>query len=114
MIVDMRMLPDENGQVHSACQVRIHLMVREMRPVSNDRELMQEVVEPYSRGKVDWRLACESREPIASNIGPNVTRISPRSAEPGAVTCPECKASNEYKEMMRSLNEKLDVSGQLN
>lgn len=110
----MRMLPDETGRVHDACQVRIHLMVREMRPVANDRELMQEVVEPYSRGPVQWRLACDSQESLTSKIGPNVTRVSPRSAEPGAVTCPECKASQVYKEMTKQLEEKLDVSGQLN
>jgi hypothetical protein len=56
----------------------------------------QQVVAKPTRG----RLACDPRRTVAPVTRNGITIVTMRTDSPYAVTCPRCKASEEYKALM--------------
>lgn len=91
-------------------RICIHLFVQDpkgcfvephaLHPVyENGVQVKQRLEAKPTRG----RLACDpKRNPKPVTQG-NVTTITSRTDDPRAVTCPKCKASKDYQEMMDSL-----------
>lgn len=84
--------------------VCIHLFVRDEKgpfeephvlrsgPAGRERELVA--------GPARGRLACDARRTVAAAMHNGVTRITMRTDDPRAVTCPKCMASPLFKKMM--------------
>lgn len=107
-VVNMRVLPGE--PTDGSGRVCIHLFVQDatgpivephvLHPVMKDGEQVKQEVEAKStRG----RLACDRRRLAAPTTHRGVTTLTHRTDDPRAVTCPRCKESIEYADMMRKL-----------
>ena len=107
-IINMNVIPGQ--PVDGSGQVCIHLFLQDERgpfvephalhPVVRDGEVVkQEVQAKPTRG----RLACSKTRLAAPVTRNGVTTLTPRTDDPRAVTCPKCKATDEYTEMMQLL-----------
>jgi hypothetical protein len=104
-VIDVKVLPGQ--PTDGSGQVCIHLFVQDERgpfvephalhPVFEDGvQVKQKVEAKPTRG----RLACNPKRTVTPVTRGNVTTITHRSDSPYAATCPKCKASREYIEMM--------------
>ena len=66
-------------------------------------------------GPARGRIACD---PKIANVQPvtkgNVTTVFHRTTDPRAVSCPKCKSSDDYKQMMAELKRIEDHGAQAN
>ena len=104
-VVDVGVLPGE--AIDGAGRVCIHLFVPDTRgpfvephalhPVIKDSMIVKQQVEAKpTRG----RLACSPVRTVAPVTRGGATRITLRSDDPRAVTCPRCIASTYYADAM--------------
>lgn len=106
-VVNIKVLPGE--PLDGSGRVCIHLFVQDesgpfaepstlyMEEVSEDGEApTKRLISRPARG----RLACNPNRKVAPVVQGNVTTITMRSDDPRAVTCPKCKASVDYSNMM--------------
>lgn len=103
------MLPGES--LDGAGRVCIHLFVQDphgpntasmvMHPVFNeDGTQVKQVVDcKQARG----RLACDPKRLTAAVTRNNITTVTQRTDDPRAVTCPKCKASEDYQKLMAKI-----------
>jgi hypothetical protein len=89
-------------------KVCIHLFVQDERGpfvepcvlhpmVENGEVVNGKVVSRPTRG----RLACDPKRGVAPVVKNGVTTITMRTDSPEAVTCPKCRASRDYADMMK-------------
>lgn len=107
-VVNMPVLPGE--PTDGSGRVCIHLFVPDERgpfvephalhPVVQDGEEVKQQLEARpTRG----RLACDPKRRVAPVKKGNVVTVTPRTDDPRAVSCPKCKASDDYKRMVATL-----------
>lgn len=88
-------------------RARIHLFVRdEAGPVVEGRAYLpiagedgQPVKQKMAAGPVRGRLACDPGRLVAPVERRGVVLVTMRTEEPGAVTCPGCRASEDYRRL---------------
>ena len=105
-IVNMVVLPRE--PVDGSGRTCIHLVVRDpagpftephvLHPVVDERG--QQVGNMLEARPTRMRLACDPNRLVAPTTSNGVTTITQRSDDPRAVTCPRCKKSEDYKQIM--------------
>lgn len=105
-IVHMSVLPGE--PTDGSGRVCIHLFIKdekgpfvEPHVLHEKRDEQGEVIKGELVAKpARGRLACDPRKQVASVIKGNAIHITLRSDSPGAVSCPKCKMSKYYRDMM--------------
>ena len=105
-IVDVAILPGE--PTDGSGRICIHLFVPDERgpftephvlhPAVDDagQRIKQRVVAKPTRG----RLACDPKRVVAPVVRGNVTRVTARTDDPRAVTCPRCLTSPDCIRMI--------------
>lgn len=97
--VVIRVLPDEQGNVHEGCRVRIHWYNR------NDKNPTPTVSQAGVFARAKGRIACMPQsEGMHIRLPDGRLQIVHHSDDPRAVTCPECVATPEFKEAMNVIN----------
>ena len=106
-VVNLYVLPGE--PTDGSGRVAIHLFVQDERGPFIEPNALHLVEADTDGGTPQkklaaWptrgRLACDPRRTVAPVVRGNVTTVTPRTDDPRAVTCPRCKASAEYAEIM--------------
>ena len=108
-VVNINVLPGE--PLDGRGKVCIHLFVQDptgsfiephaLHPVYKDGELVKQQVEARpTRG----RLACDNKRNVAPVTKNGITTVTLRSDDPRGVSCPKCKASQDYKRLMDLIN----------
>lgn len=81
--------------------VCIHLFVRDPNgSFVEPHVLHQEVGKKMEARPTRGRLACDRKKTVTQVKRGNVTTVVLRSDDPRAVTCPKCKATTEYSELL--------------
>lgn len=105
-IVNVSVLPGE--PLNGTGRVCIHLFVPDekgpivephvLHPSLDEQEqpIKQRVKVKPTRG----RLACDPKRQVTPVTKNGVTRVTPRTDDPRAVSCEKCKASREYKALL--------------
>ena len=108
-VVHLKLLPGE--PTDGTGKICIHLFVKDARGPfvephvlhqaldENGNPIKQRLEVRPTRG----RLACDARRQVAPVTRGGVTTVTPRTDDPRGVTCPKCKASKDYAEMMAQL-----------
>jgi hypothetical protein len=95
--LNMNVLPGE--PLDGSGKICIHLFVQdESGPFIEPHVLYDNTAGP-KRG----RLVCDPLRKVAPVSRDGVTTITPRTDDPRATTCPKCKASKEYQDLVRIL-----------
>ncbi len=108
MSVVIRMLPDKSGRV------RIHWFVRDPAgPAETPSGSLPSKPKPTIIEGSRGRIACQ---PNRDSVTPSTNRsgqIEPccHTDDPRAATCPECQATDEYKQAMEYLESLAPVDG---
>lgn len=96
-------------------QVCIHLFIKDesgpftephvLHPAMDDvgQPIQGQLVARPTRG----RLACDRRRLVAPVTRGNMTTITSHTDDPRAATCPKCKASQDYAQMMTKFTEEV-------
>lgn len=109
-IVDVRVLPGQ--PTDGSGRVCIHLFVPDGTGPIVERSVTQLVSVPQgegggrrlSVGSTRGHIACDHKRSVAPVERGGVVRVTMRTIEPGAVTCPACAASRDYARIMKVLN----------
>ena len=112
-IVDIKVLPGQ--PTDGSGRVCIHLFVQDkagpivethvIHPKLDNNGNMVGLMTKPTRG----RLACSATRTVDPVERNGVTSVTLRSDDPRAITCPKCKASRYYTEMMEQIT-KLEAS----
>jgi hypothetical protein len=114
-VADLSVLPGE--PLDGSGRVCVHLFVRdEAGPFVEPHVLRQKVDESGEPVKgqlvaspTRGRLACDPRRQVApvargqDGKGRLLTKVTMRTDDPRAVSCPRCKASRDYADMMAKM-----------
>jgi len=110
-VINMSVLPGQ--PLNGTGKMCIHLFVQDekgsfvephaLHPAldENGAIIKQQLVAKETRG----RLACDAKKQVAPTTRNGVTTITHRSDDPRVVTCPRCKQSVDYTQMMQQYEE---------
>ncbi len=105
-IVHQKVLPGE--PLDGSGKICIHLFVRDERGPFTEPHVLYPTKAPSgeNNGQLEahptrGRLACDCKRSVAPVTRGNEVTVTHRTEEPGAVTCPKCKASPEYQRMTK-------------
>lgn len=103
--VVIKLLPDGSGRV------RIHWFVHDDRgPVTTPASTTLTALGPLKLGGAKGRIACQPRRAsVTPEVVGGVTTPIVHSDDVRAVTCPECRQTKEYWEVMGQLAEILET-----
>ncbi len=100
MAVVIRMLPDKSGRV------RIHWFIRDSTgPAKTPSLTVPSPVGPLAVGGTVGRIACQPKRDSVTPAVNHAGQIEPccHTDDPRAATCPECCATDEFKQAMEYL-----------
>lgn len=98
-IVNIKVLPGE--PLDGTGQVCIHLFVRDNNgPFTEPHVLNVNESKQLVSGPARGRLACDPNRTVKSVTHGGITTVTMRTDDARAVTCPKCKMSRDYAEMM--------------
>lgn len=109
-IIDTKVIPGE--PTDGSGKVCIHLLVPDPRGAVVEPHALHPVIKDGQvvKGEVDagpkrFRVACNSRvADVQPRVNGNVVSLFHRTDDPRAVSCPKCKASKDYENMIGALN----------
>lgn len=109
-ILDISVLPGQ--PLDGTGKLCIHLFVPDSRGPFTEPCVMQLDKVKQMRGEValfngpkQGRLACDPKRLVAPVTKNNITKITLRTGDPRAATCPKCIASPDYKAMIKVLTD---------
>ena len=98
----MSVLPGE--PLDGSGRVCVHLFVQDEKGLITEPHVLHHTPSGVVAKPTKGRIACDSRLKVKPVTIKGVTKITFRSDDPRAVTCPGCISSEFYKSMMAKLS----------